>query len=139
MICSGWKRRAYSRAAGNVNLKDWRATLETRAWANFEVIEVLHQAEQRDWTSHGRRRRRRLEEPSASSDDVSVARLLPARELHVELAIESKRNSALSMTEVKKPTLMLASGFLLFIRRLRRPLRPASGGDGSAPSPRLRE
>jgi hypothetical protein len=61
------------RAAGNVNLKDWRATLETRAWATFEVIEVLHQAEQRDWTSHGRRRRR-LEEPSASSDDVSVAR-----------------------------------------------------------------
>jgi hypothetical protein len=58
-----WQRRAF---------KAWRATLEeTRAWANFEVIEVLHQTEEREWTRFGRRRRR-LEELSASSDDVSV-------------------------------------------------------------------
>ena len=38
-------------------LKEWRATLEeTRAWANFEVIEVLYQREEREWTSFGRRR-----------------------------------------------------------------------------------
>ena len=31
-------------------LKTWRATLEeTRAWANFEVIETLHQREEREW------------------------------------------------------------------------------------------
>jgi hypothetical protein len=54
-------------------LKAWRATLEeTRAWANFEVIEVLHQTEEREWTRFGRRGRR-LDELSASSDDVSVS------------------------------------------------------------------
>jgi hypothetical protein len=53
-------------------LKEWRATLEgTRAWANFEVLEVLHQKEEREWTSLGRRRRR-MEKLFASSDDVSV-------------------------------------------------------------------
>jgi hypothetical protein len=51
-------------------LKQWRATLaETRAWVSFEVVEVLHQTEERDWTSFGRRRRR-LEK--LCSDDVSV-------------------------------------------------------------------
>jgi hypothetical protein len=56
-----WQRSAY---------KTCRATLEeTRAWANFEVIEVLHQTEQREWTRLGRRRRR-LE--NLCSDDVSV-------------------------------------------------------------------
>ena len=40
-------------------LKTWRATLEeTRAWANFEVVEVLHQREERDWVGFGRIRRR---------------------------------------------------------------------------------
>jgi hypothetical protein len=40
-------------------LKAWRATLEeTRAWANFEVVEVLHQREERDWVGFGRIRRR---------------------------------------------------------------------------------
>ena len=53
-------------------LKQWRATLaETRAWVSFEVVEILHQTEQGEWTRLGRRRRR-LEEESASSDDVSV-------------------------------------------------------------------
>ena len=52
-------------------LKQWQAILsETRAWVSFEVIEVLHQTEERNWTRLGRRRRR-LEEESASSDDVS--------------------------------------------------------------------
>jgi hypothetical protein len=56
-----WQQRAF---------KACRATLEeTRAWANFEVIEVLHQTEERDWTRLGRRRQRR-EKRSASSDDV---------------------------------------------------------------------
>jgi len=53
-------------------LKQWRTTLEeTRAWVSFEVVEILHQREERDWTRFGRRRPR-LEELSASSDDVSV-------------------------------------------------------------------
>jgi hypothetical protein len=53
-------------------LKEWRATLEeTRAWVSFEVVEVLHQTEEREWTRLGRRRPR-LEERSASSSDVSV-------------------------------------------------------------------
>jgi hypothetical protein len=36
-------------------LKSWRATLaETRAWVSFEVVEVLHQTEEREWTRLGR-------------------------------------------------------------------------------------
>jgi hypothetical protein len=58
-----WQRRAF---------KACRATLEEmRASANFEVIEVLHLTEEREWTRLGRRRRR-LENLPASSDDVSV-------------------------------------------------------------------
>jgi hypothetical protein len=53
-------------------LKGWQAALgEIRAWANFEVIEVLHQTEEEEWTNFARRRRR-LEKRSASSGDVSV-------------------------------------------------------------------
>jgi hypothetical protein len=53
-------------------LKEWRAALgEIRAWVSFEVVEILHQREEREWTSFGRRRRR-LEKLSAPSDDVSV-------------------------------------------------------------------
>jgi hypothetical protein len=53
-------------------LKEWRATLEeTRAWVSFEVVEVLHQTEEREWTRLGRRRRL-LEKLSASFDDMSV-------------------------------------------------------------------
>jgi hypothetical protein len=52
-------------------LKVWRVTLaEIRAWVSFEVVEVLHEAEEREWTRLGRRRRR-LEKRSVS-DDVSV-------------------------------------------------------------------
>jgi hypothetical protein len=51
-------------------LKVWRATLgEVRAWVSFDVVETLHQTEEREWTSFGRRRRR-LEKLSASSDDT---------------------------------------------------------------------
>ena len=40
-------------------LKTWRATLEeTRAWANFEVVEILHQREERDWVDFARIRQR---------------------------------------------------------------------------------
>jgi hypothetical protein len=53
-------------------LQVWRTTLEeTRAWANFEVIEVLHQREEQEWASFGRIRQR-SEKPSASPADVSV-------------------------------------------------------------------
>ena len=53
-------------------LKAWRATLEeTRAWANFEVIEVLHQREEREWVGFGRVRQR-SEKPSELPADASV-------------------------------------------------------------------
>ncbi len=40
---------------------------ETRAWANFEMIEVLHEREQADWARFGRLRRqweRKYEDPN---------------------------------------------------------------------------
>lgn len=30
---------------------------ETRAWANFEVVEALHETELKDWSRYGRIRR----------------------------------------------------------------------------------
>jgi hypothetical protein len=40
-------------------LKVWRATLEeTRASVNFEVVEILHQREERDWAGFGGIRQR---------------------------------------------------------------------------------
>lgn len=36
-------------------VKTWRATVEeSRAWANFEVLEVLHEEEEREWVRFGR-------------------------------------------------------------------------------------
>ena len=56
-------------------LKTWRATLEeTRAWANFEVVEVLHQREDREWTSFGRIRQR-----SEKSSEPPAAILVPTK------------------------------------------------------------
>ena len=53
-------------------LKTWRATLEeTRAWANFEVVEVLHQREEREWVGFGRIRQR-LEKSSGAPADILV-------------------------------------------------------------------
>lgn len=40
---------------------------ETRAWANFEMIEVLHEREQADWARFGRLRRqgeKKYEDPN---------------------------------------------------------------------------
>jgi hypothetical protein len=52
-------------------LKAWRATLEeTRAWANFEVVEVLHQREEREWLRFARLRQR-AEKQSELPDDVA--------------------------------------------------------------------
>ena len=53
-------------------LKTWRATLEeTRAWANFEVVEILHQREEREWVSFGRLRQR-SETSSEPPADMAV-------------------------------------------------------------------
>ena len=44
---------------GRQFLKACQATLaETRAWANFEVVETLHQREERDWARFGRLRQK---------------------------------------------------------------------------------
>jgi hypothetical protein len=51
-------------------LKAWRAALEeTRASVNFEVVEILHQREERDWVGFGRIRQRleKASEPPADS------------------------------------------------------------------------
>jgi hypothetical protein len=54
-----WQRRAF---------KACRATLEDmRAWANFELIEVLHQREEREWVRFARLRQR-AEKQSAHND-----------------------------------------------------------------------
>jgi len=42
---------------------------ETRAWANFEVIERLHGLEESDWSRFGRLRRR-LEKKYENPDDL---------------------------------------------------------------------
>jgi hypothetical protein len=56
-------------------LKTWRATLEeTRAWANFEVVEILHQREERDWADFGRIRQR-SERPS----ELPAGELIPPK------------------------------------------------------------
>ena len=56
-------------------LKVWRTTLEeTRAWVNFEVLEVLHHREEREWARFGRIRQR-SEKPSEPRADV----LAPAK------------------------------------------------------------
>jgi len=53
-------------------LKTWRATVEeTRAWANFEVVEVLHQIEEREWVRLARIRQR-AEKQSEPADDVAL-------------------------------------------------------------------
>jgi len=51
-------------------LKVWRATLEeTRAWVSFEVLEILHPKEEREWTRFGRMRQQ-VGEPSESAVPV---------------------------------------------------------------------
>ena len=51
-------------------LKAWRASLEeTRAWVSFEVVEILHQREEREWARFGQIRQR-LEKTSESPADV---------------------------------------------------------------------
>jgi hypothetical protein len=58
-------------------LKVWRATLEeTRAWVSFEVVEILHQREEREWTRFGRIRQR-SEEPSESTVPVPTKSRVP--------------------------------------------------------------
>ena len=53
-------------------LKTWRATLEeTRAWANFEVVEILHEREEREWVGFGRIRQR-SEKPTGAPTDMLV-------------------------------------------------------------------
>ena len=53
-------------------LKVWRTTPEeTRAWVNFEVLEVLHHREEREWARFGRIRQR-LQKPLEPPSDTLV-------------------------------------------------------------------
>ena len=55
-------------------VKTWRATVEeTRAWGNFEVLEVLHEKEEREWVRFGRIRQL-LEKQSESHEMVAPAK-----------------------------------------------------------------
>jgi hypothetical protein len=57
-----WQRKAF---------KACRPSLEEmRAWANFEVIELLHQREERDWVRFARIRQRA--EKQSAPDDVVI-------------------------------------------------------------------
>ena len=53
---------------------------ETRAWANFEVAEVMHSREQNDWARFGRVRRR-WEKRYSDPDDVLLEAEKRRREL----------------------------------------------------------
>jgi hypothetical protein len=56
-------------------LKTWRATLEeTRAWANFEVVEILHQREEWEWVGFGRIRQRSEKSSGVPSELVAPAK-----------------------------------------------------------------
>jgi hypothetical protein len=60
-------------------LQTWRATLEeTRAWVSFEVVEILQQREEREWTRLGRIRQR-SEKPSEPADDMMIPTKLRER------------------------------------------------------------
>jgi hypothetical protein len=49
---------------------------ETRAWAHFEVVEILHQREEREWVGFGRIRQRseKPPEPAADIDPNEIGR-----------------------------------------------------------------
>jgi len=49
---------------------------ETRAWANFELLEILHQREQDDWTRFGRLHRRWEKKLQDPNDVLIEAKLL---------------------------------------------------------------
>ena len=56
-------------------LKACRVTVEeTRAWANFELVEMLHAREERDWARFGRLRQRREKALEDASDVVLPAK-----------------------------------------------------------------
>ena len=42
---------------------------ESRAWSNFEVTEVLHETELKDWTRYGRLRRKQIDDIFRSGDE----------------------------------------------------------------------
>jgi hypothetical protein len=73
-------------------IKACRITVEeTRAWANFEITEVLNGCEERDWTRFGRLRRqleRKLEDPKDALIDAARVKRKPRRkggnETHVK-------------------------------------------------------
>jgi hypothetical protein len=56
-------------------LKVSRATLEeTRAWVSFEVVEILHQREEREWTRFGRIRTRSEKTSESTADMLPAAK-----------------------------------------------------------------
>jgi hypothetical protein len=56
-------------------LKTWRATLEeTRAWVNFEVVEIVHQREEQEWVRFGR-----IRQQSEKSSGTPADTLVPTK------------------------------------------------------------
>lgn len=66
---------------------------ETRAWANFEVAEVMHSREQNDWTRFGRLRQR-WEKRYSDPDDVLLEAEKRRRELRKGAAAQRRAKRA---------------------------------------------
>ena len=69
------------------------AVEETRAWANFEIAEVMHSREQNDWARYGRLRQqfeRRYRDP----DDVLIEAEKRKRELGKGAAAQRRAKRA---------------------------------------------
>jgi hypothetical protein len=67
----------FPRGVARRSVRTCQATLEeTRAWANFEFVEILHQREERDWARFARDRQkgdRALKDP----DNAKPERRIP--------------------------------------------------------------
>src|SRR5258706_2369365 len=75
-----WKLRRGCRSF-SVSNRDLETILrivvkETRAWANFELVEILQQREQDDWTRFGRLHRRWEKKLQDPNDVLIEAKLL---------------------------------------------------------------
>ena len=64
---------------------------ETRAWANFELVEILQQREQDDWTRFGRLHRRWEKKLQDPNDVLIEAKLLMAKRRKAGARKKSKR------------------------------------------------
>src|SRR5712692_8143427 len=70
------------------------AVKETRAWANFELVEILQQREQDDWTRFGRMHRRWEKKLQDPNDVLIEAKLLMEKQRKAGKKDKRKRGGA---------------------------------------------